>query len=184
MPQQYPYSTGHGTILKLNLGEDISLNPGFCVGTTGKYQLGLELSVTNTTQLTLPSVTLHVVACYDGLAVTDENTVTVLHQASFTPGQVSTVPIDIHTKFKINRTIYGGSFWDSIKSAFNKAKDFLQGTKIISTVANQLGPQGQQVGKFAQQFGLGCGNCGGCVECCGPQRSYRPGRRAGGMVME
>jgi hypothetical protein len=164
MEAQYPNSTGRGTCIKLNMGEDIVLNEGFCVGTSGKYNLTVQVTVWNQTQLTLAATTLHVVAVYDGLQTIDENTQTMNHQASFSECQVKSVPVNPDLKFVPHRELFGGGdFWSSIKSGLSSIGDFLKNSKIISTVAPIVGTVlgqpaiGATVGNVARSIGLGEG---------------------------
>ena len=164
MSAQYPNSTGRGTCIKLNMGEDIVLNEGFCVGTSGKFNLTVQATVWNQSALTLPATTLHVVAVYDGLQTICENTQTVNHQASFTECQVKQTPVDPNIKFRPIRQIFGGGdFWSSIKSGFESIGNFLKNTKLLSTLAPVIGTIagqpaiGTAVGTAARAVGLGEG---------------------------
>lgn len=162
MPNQYPGSIGRGTCIKLNMGEDIILNEGFCVGTAGKFNLTVQATVFNQTQLTLPATTLHVVAIYDGLSTTDENTQTINHQASFSEKQVMSIHLDPSLKFKPIRQLFGGGdFFSSLKSGLEGINNFLKQSKLISTLSPVVGTVlgqpsiGATVGKVAEQFGYG-----------------------------
>lgn len=155
-------STGRGTCIKLALGEDITLNEGVVVGLAGKFNLTVQLTVWNNTQLIIPGVTMHVIAVYDGLQTIDENTQTVNHQASFTEQQVKNTPVNPQIKFKPIRQLFGGGdFWSSLKSGLSSIGDFFRNTKLISTLAPVIGTAlgqpgiGATVGNVASSLGFG-----------------------------
>jgi hypothetical protein len=162
MGAQYPNSTGRGTCLKLNMGEDVTLNEGFTVGVAGKYNLTVTVTVWNQTQLTLPSTTLHVVAVYDGLATTTSDTQTINHQASFTPAQVQAAGVNPDIRFTPQRELFGGGdFFSSLKSGLESVGNFLKGSKLVSTLAPVVGTVlgqpaiGATIGQAARSLGYG-----------------------------
>jgi hypothetical protein len=170
MPQQSPGSIGPGSCIKLVMGQDVVLNENFSVGSSGKYNLTVQLNVYNQTQLTLPNVTLHCVAVFDGLQMIDENTQTINKQASFTPDQVAAVPLNPDIKFKPTRELFGaGDFFSSLKSGLQDVNNFLKKSKLISSAAPILGTLaspflgpagtaiGSTVGNIASNLGYGEG---------------------------
>jgi hypothetical protein len=171
-----PYSTGRGTLIKLVFGEDIPLAQGLTVGCSGKYTFVATASLYNQTQRTNATPVLHLVAVYDGLTVTTDNAITTFNQASFSPEQASRTHINTGIHFTPERKLFGGSFWDTLKSGFNKVSDFLKKTKVISTVAKALPGYGPAIGNAAEKLGYGCGGSRGYT------RRPKPRMRAGGNI--
>lgn len=185
MPNQYPGSVGVGSVIKMNMGEDIVLNEGFVVGCSGKFNLTVQATVYNHTQLTLPATTLHVVAVYDGLQVIDENTQTSNHQASFTEAQIAQTPVNAGLKFRPTRQIFGGGdFWSTLRSGWDSLISFLKQNKIVSSAAPIVGTLlgkpgiGNAVGRVADIFGFGEG------EGSGYQYRRKPRRHIKGGILE
>lgn len=150
-----PNSNGRGTVIKLNVGEDIVLNPGFCVGTTGKFNVSIQATVWNQTVRTLPSTVLHMVAVYDGLQTITSSGQTVNHQASFTHEEVENTPIDVGIKFKPVRQLFGGSFFDTLKGILSPLKDIVKSTGLVGDLASKIPGVGKFAGPIAKSLGYG-----------------------------
>ena len=150
------YSNGIGTCLKLNFGEDIVLGEdGISVGTTGKFNFTAQLSVYNQTKHDLDAVTLHCVVVYDGYQTINADTQTMNHQASFTASEVMSIPLNPDIKFKPVRQIFGGSFWDKLKSFVAPIGNILKSTGVIGKYAHMIPYVGNQVATIAKSVGLG-----------------------------
>jgi hypothetical protein len=102
---------------------------------------------------------------YDGLMQTQDNGMTSLHQASFSEQEVARVRLDPSIKFKPSRAIFGGSFWDTLKSIWKPINEVLKSTKIASSVASHFD---KDAGDFLKKQGYGvragivaagCDNC-------------------------
>jgi hypothetical protein len=160
---QAGYSSGIGTILKLDFGSDVVLNEGYTCGVSGKFQLSVSVTCWNQ-GLTTCMPTLHVLCIYDGLqTVSYDTTQTINHQASFVPAQILDLPINSLTFEPKSKIFGGGDLFSSIKSGIQNLVGSLLGEKPISSFApligNTLGvPEiGQTIGSVASSLGLGAG---------------------------
>ena len=157
MPQQYPYSSSVGSILKMNFAEDITLARGNCVGQSGKFGLSIQIAVTNQTAHTLDSQTAHMVCVFDGISQTGYDGVTAFNQASFSTEELSRVVLNPDLKFRPARSLLGSGFWDTLKGFFSPINQALKDTKILSTLANAIPAQygGPMISQGAQALGYG-----------------------------
>ena len=185
MPLQSPGTSGTGTICKFVFGEDIVLNPGTVVGQSGRYTLTITVKGYNQSQWTLPYAVLDYAVVYDGITEITSNGIASLNQATFDSSMVSQIPFDPAFRYNPDRSIIGGSFWDSVKGFFGKVHDFVKENRILSSAASLIPKVGPLLGPAVHAIGYGCQNCGGggCNMCIkGGGMRYKPGRRmmAGG----
>lgn len=175
------YSNGVGTMLKLNFGEDIVLGEdGISVGTTGKFNFTCQLSVYNQTNHTLDAVTLHAVVVYDGYQTINADTQTQNHQASFSAAEVMRIPLNPEIKFKPVRQIFGGSFWNKLKSFVAPIGKLLKSTGVIGKHAHMIPGVGSQVGAVARALGFGYRRAPSRKAGASHGRSHKRGMRIAG----
>lgn len=163
-------STGVGSVVVMNFGEDIPLQKDVAVGCTGSYQFSATFTVVNTTGKTLPAVQFHMVAIYDGSSLTTSNGFTTHTNGDLTMQEVAAVPLNPEIGYtEFPSVLGGGDFWGSIKNIVGKIGSFLKNNKVISTIAPMLGNlltpllgpaapvAANQIGQVAQRMGFGNG---------------------------
>lgn len=175
LQKAFPYSDSTGMVLRLRCGEDICLNPGVFVGQQGKFSLTVQASAYNQTQRTLPATVLHVVVVSDGYTAINEGLQAQNVPACFSANELDRIPLDPNFKFKpVNRRIFGGSFWDTLRSVFGPINEALKSSKIISKhLAPSIPRAGPAIAAMAQSLGYGEG-----------YRRRPAASRRGGVVFE
>lgn len=152
-----------GDVLCCDVVESFGLQDDCSIGIAGNFQFMVELTATNLKNTSvLPSI--YVVYANDTIASLNENADMTLQQNFVTRDDVlraSMLP-PYPAKFMVG-DLYGGAFWDSVKSGLSKAWDWIRNNQVISKVANlaknvpQLAPIAGPVATAAQAVGLGYG---------------------------
>jgi len=138
MPANAPNSTGVGSILVLNFGDDITLGPDQAPGCLGQYQFSATITFKNTTQHVLPSATLHYTAIMDG-SIHNEDGHLEATTGDLTREEIAKLEVNPHIKFIEHETVLGGgNFWGSVKDAWAKVRGFIKNNHLISAVTPMI----------------------------------------------
>jgi hypothetical protein len=129
-----------GSVVCMNLGEDIGLQPNEAPGVAGQYNLTITVNATN---LASSSITpaLFVVAIYEGtFSVVNGSTSHMLNVLSKNDVLNAKMVQGIH--FKRAEHVYGGdifsSIWSGMKSAFDKVKPVLSVIKPAAQLLSNI----------------------------------------------
>jgi hypothetical protein len=178
MPDQLPGSSGTGSLIKLNMGEDVPLGGSdMVVGVNSRLTISANVTLYNQTQYTLPYVDLYLVCVFDGIQSIRADTTVINQPAAFTESEIAQVPVS-NAKFKPQRSLFGGaSAFEVLKSIAGPVSDYLKKSKLISrTIAPAIPYVGNAVGEVARRFGYGGASAGGVLA-----GGRRPRRRGGSL---
>jgi hypothetical protein len=144
-----------GSVLALDFGTDIPLRPLQAVGLSGSYNLRMTIQATNLSSgAVIP--TLSVLAISEGIMTIDANrvirTVGVLSRQDVL--NTKEAPLVPH---RARNSVYGGSFWDSIKNFFSGvARPALDVARtVVPLVAPQFAPALEIADKVGRAVGVG-----------------------------
>ena len=152
-----------GDVLCIDPVESFGLADDETSSIAGNFQFLIELTATNLKNSTvLPAI--YIVYANDTIASLNENADMTLQQnfvkREYVLQASSLTPYP--AKF-MTGDMYGGAFWDSVKSGLSKAWDFIKNNQLISKAAKlasnvpMLAPVASTVGNVAQAVGLGYG---------------------------
>jgi len=150
-----------GDVLCIDPTESFGLSDDESAGIAGNFQFMIELTATNLKNTTvLPSI--YIVYANDTIASLNEDADMTLQQNFVKREYVleaSSKPA-YPAKF-MNGDLYGGAFWDSVKSGLSKAWNWIKDNQVISKVARlasnvpAFAPIASTVGNVASSVGLG-----------------------------
>lgn len=163
--------SGSGSILPIDLGTQISLEPGESPGVSGKYQVQISVNITNNNQSgdwdALP-ISLYLLSIMEG-------TMTIQGVGSCDSQLGVLSSMDVINAQELPGISYlqvqdvsGGSFLSSLQNFGSKINDFLKRTKLLSTLtglASQIPDKRIQslavpANLLAHQFGYGADQYG------------------------
>jgi hypothetical protein len=126
------YTDKVGSVLALDFGIDVGLQPNQSPGSLGNYQLGLTCSFVNTSN-TAYAPTLYVVVVSEGVFnITNGSASHMIGVLS--PEDVLNAPNAPEGSFDTHMNVYGGkfNFGKFLRSAMRKGNKFLKESKMIS----------------------------------------------------
>lgn len=132
-----PYNVGlEGSVICMTMGKDIGLTGDEYSGKTGTYNLQVRATVTNTDPLNLNcKPDLYILTVTDGILAMSKNGAKIYTGVGDV--DVSDVPLS-KLSYKELTKVYGGSFWDTLKSILSPinqiAKDTKIGSKLVSAI--------------------------------------------------
>lgn len=148
-----------GGVLPIDLGRDIGLSDIDAPGKLANPQISMTVNYTNVAR-SAKQYALKVHVIYEGTfailggAVT-KNIAVLTSQDILNTSMMDMVPLIENTEY---RNMYGGGFWDKIKSGFNSVNDWLKSSKIISKVGKMIPHEGvKRVATAAESLGYGAG---------------------------
>jgi hypothetical protein len=143
------YTDKVGSVLALDFGLDVGLQPNQSAGSLGNYQLGLTCNFTNTSSDTV-TPTLYVVVVSEG--VFNINQGSANHMIGvLSPQDVLGAPMGNSDDFDTHRDVYGGS-WRGFKNMMRKANEYAKKHKLVSRGLDMMGAPGSSI---AESFGYG-----------------------------
>ena len=147
------YSDKVGSVLALDFGIDVGLQPNQSAGSLGNYQLGLTCNFTNTSSDSY-APTLYVVVVSEG--VFNINNGSANHMIGvLSPQDVLNAPMGDSDGFDTHRDVYGGS-WKGFKNLMRKGMAFAKKHKLVSKGLKMMGgPYGTAASKAAESLGYG-----------------------------
>lgn len=167
-----------GSVIALDMSEDVSLNELEASGSIGNYQLGLRVRCKNPRAVGGRAVkyVLYVVAVHEGTMSIMNGSVS--HQVGvFSSQDVLDAKVDPMITYQDQKSVYGGSFFSRMKSFVTKAapriKKFFQETKAISKGLSMIDdPRAQVASRVAAKLGYG------------KKRGRPKKKKAGGVLVE
>jgi hypothetical protein len=149
-PQWHSYL---GSVAIVSFPFDLGLGPSEAPGVNNfTSNLSVQVTYNNLDPNNAIPVQMQIVLFYDGSCTIVDGNVTT-QQAVLTPADVVNAK-DLPRLVKPHRPMFGGSIFDSIKSAIG----FLRDKKLISTIAKAIPhPISQKVGEVAESLGFGDG---------------------------
>lgn len=152
----YSQFTKHtGSVLALDFGTDVGLMSNQCAGTIGNYQLSLTAQFKNTNPTVTITPTLYVVVVYEGVFNISDGACSHMIGV-LSPNDVMNAEVMPVGSYRESQDVYGGSFWGSLKSAFNNVGAFTKKHKLISRGLGAIdNPYAQMGSKVASALGYG-----------------------------
>ena len=161
-------STGVGSVLCLEFGTDIGLNPTESAGLLGNFQISLAGDFKNISQRNI-TPTLYVVMVYEGVFNCIDGACS--HSIGvLTQKDVLEAPLDSGVSYKQVENVYGGGWWDDFTGGLEKG---------FKTVANI----GEKVLPYAPLL-LGAGGSGAQSYSGGKKRGRKGGVLLGGAMAD
>jgi len=143
-----------GSVVALDFGIDIGLQPNQSPGSLGNYQFQITCSFTNTKNRILNNVSLFVVVVSEG--VFNINNGVASHMIGvLSPDDILNAPLAPEGSYNTHRDVYGGS-WNSFKNMLKKGLGYAKEHKLISKgLASSGNPYGVMASKVASALGYG-----------------------------
>jgi hypothetical protein len=147
------FSDKTGSVLALDFGIDVGLQPNQSPGSLGNYQLGLTCNFVNTTNETIVP-TLYVVVVSEGVFnITSGSASHMIGVLS--PDDILNAPMAPEGTYDTHMDVYGGS-WRGFKDLVKKGLSYAKEHKLISRgLASTGNPYGQMASKVASALGYG-----------------------------
>lgn len=142
-----------GSVLALDFGIDVGLQPNQSPGSLGNYQLGLTCSFTNTSNRNI-TPTLYVVVVSEGVFnITNGSASHMIGVLS--PDDVLNAPMAPEGSYETHMDVYGGS-WSGFKDMLRKGLGYAKEHKLISRGLAATGnPYAMMGSKVAAALGYG-----------------------------
>ena len=147
------YTSKVGSVLALDFGIDVGLQPQQAPGSLGNYQLKVQCNFTNTSSQTI-TPTLYVVVVSEGVFnITNGNASHMIGVLS--PEDVLGASEQERGDFERYRDVYGGS-WQDFRDFVSKGLSYAKEHKLISRGLAATGnPYGLMASKVADALGYG-----------------------------
>lgn len=147
-----------GAVLVLDPSKLFGLADNQAPGMLGNFNFQVTLTCTNISNASV-TPNINVVLGYDTLFTTSNASVSNLDQGYIKESDVLQAnQLPASPASFIESDIYGGGFWDDVKSFASKAHSFVKDNKLISKgLANIPHPNGQLASQFASSIGYGSG---------------------------
>jgi hypothetical protein len=146
-------STGIGSVLCLEFGTDIGLNPTEAPGLLGNYQFSLTADFKNISQRSI-TPTLYVVMVYEGVFNCIDGSCS--HSIGvLTQKDVLEAPVDPNMTYKQVENVYGGDFWGDLWSGVK------EGAKVLKDVGEAALPYAPMLLGAGPSYSGGVGVAGG-----------------------
>ena len=143
-----------GSVICLDFGIDIGLHSDEAPSRLGNYQLSLSCIFKNNSGVTI-TPQMFVVVVYEGSFVVN-NGITNHFIGNLTAQDVLSAQRSNSITYKDSYSVYGGDFWDSVKSGLSKVHDFAKKHKLVSRGLSYLpDPRAQMASKVARSLGYG-----------------------------
>jgi hypothetical protein len=113
-----------GSVLAIDFAKDIGLSPIQAPGLSGQYQLQIAGSILNTNAHRTINYTVYLIAVSEGTMLIGDGQ-TIKQIGVISPKDVLDSSTTKRVEYHTHRSVYGGSFFSSIGSLFNKVVPFL-----------------------------------------------------------
>lgn len=129
-----------GGFLVLRVGIDIPLQTGQAAGLNGNYTFSAQVTATNNSANNLTGVNLWLIAVNSGFFQSQKGSSVVI-KSPVTSKEILDAPMGSAMTRNEAKRMVGGGFFDSLSSAFQKAKGFLsQHMPLIKSVSSLVKP--------------------------------------------
>lgn len=143
-----------GSIICLDFGIDIGLHSDQAPSSLGSYQFSVSCQFKNNSSVPI-APSMYVVVVYEGSFMVN-NGQTQHFIGNLTAQDVLNAQRSQAITYKDSYSVYGGDFWDSVKSGLSKVHDFAKKHKLVSRGLSYLpDPRAQMASKVARQLGYG-----------------------------